>query len=100
MSRMFIIAILSVFYLSGCCTAYKTAVEKYAKTLPDRGKIYYTKVETPELKKELVLNDAALLCLIDKDKKKSTSEKPSAACKCADGLTDDWEANCSDFMPN
>ncbi len=99
MNRMFVMAMLILFFLSGCCPAYKAAVEKYAETLPDRGKSYYSKVDTPELKKNLVLNDAALSCLVDKDKEQSTPSKPSAACKCSDGLPDNWQTNCSDFMP-
>ena len=98
MNRMFLVVAVFTLTLSACCAAYKGAVEKYVDKLPDRGKVYYPKVLTPELRKDLVLQDATLICLVDKDKKKSTKEAPTSACKCADGLPNNWENNCADFM--
>lgn len=80
--------------VTACCGAYKSAVQKYASTLQQRGKLVYTEV-VPELKKELVLNDATLACLVDKDNDRG---KDSSACTCADGLPDAWESNCANWL--
>jgi hypothetical protein len=79
--------------VTGCSTSYKATVATYTSTLPSRGKMYYGAV-TPELKKELVLNDAALVCLVDKDQGLSGT----AACRCSDGSPDSWDQNCSDWL--
>src|SRR5258707_4245588 len=79
--------------LSSCCSSYKAAVASYTSTLRDRGRAYYGAV-TPELSKELVLNDAALTCLVDKDQNRAGS----AACRCADGAPDSWQQNCSQWL--
>ena len=79
--------------VSSCCSSYKGAVASYTSTLKDRGKAYYGTV-TPELKKELVLNDAALACLVDKDQGRADT----AACTCADGAPNAWEQNCSQWL--
>ncbi len=84
---------LSASALSSCCSSYKAAVARYTSTLRDRGKAYYGAV-TPELSKELVLNDAALACLVDKDQDRAGS----AACRCADGVPDSWQRNCSEWL--
>ena len=89
------ILMLGVFAttISSCCSSYKAAVASYTSTLKDRDKAYYGGV-TPDLKKELVLNDAALACLVDKDQNRAGT----AACKCADGAPDSWEQNCSEWL--
>lgn len=97
MIQKFFLVPTIVMTITGCCAAYKDAVSTYAQTLPERGKIYYSKVTT-DLKKELVLHDAALGCLVDKDEKKSTEEKLTSACKCSDGKPDAWELNCSEWL--
>lgn len=85
--------------LGGCCgaskavVAYKAVVEKYSTTLAQRGSTAYACV-APELKKELVLNDASLACLVDKDHSKAET----TACKCSDGKPDEWQANCADWL--
>ena len=79
--------------LSGCGTAYYAAVDLYVSTLPKRGAIYYGAVE-PELRKELVLNDAALACLVDEEHDRS----PSPACVCSKGRPDTWETNCAAWL--
>ena len=84
---------------AGCCSSYKKAVEKYVNTLPERSRFCQDKIE-PELQKEFVLNDAALACLVDKDTDAHSSEAPTAACRCADGSTDDWLKNCKEWLGN
>jgi hypothetical protein len=79
--------------LAGCMHAYKAAVEKYAQTLPARANVAYASI-MPELKKELVLNDASLACLVDKDH----GEPKAPSCTCADGKPDDWQANCTAWI--
>jgi hypothetical protein len=98
MDRIFVgaLAILSGIALNGCCgtcLSYKAAVAKYTSSLPERGKVYYGAV-LPELKKELVLNDAALVCLVDKDQ----GLVNSPACLCTEGLPDAWEKNCATWL--
>jgi len=64
-----------------------------ATTLPARGAVYYPLV-TPELRKELVLSDAALVCVVDQDH----GRKATPACACVNGKPDDWEATCQPWL--
>ncbi len=91
--RSIVLACGIAVQLGGCGGPYKAAVEKYSMTLSQRGNTAYECV-IPELKKELILNDAALACLIDKDHSKSGT----TACKCADGKPDESQTNCADWL--
>jgi hypothetical protein len=79
--------------LAACGGAYKQAVATYAGTLQQRTTNGYACI-MPELRKELVLNDAGLACLVDKDRGKSET----SACKCTEGRPNTWEANCANWM--
>src|SRR3984957_14521480 len=98
--RVFLI-LAPALLIGACCAPYKAGVSAYTQTLQAREKIYYTKIATPELQEQVVLNDASLACLVDKDQKKSTSSNPSAACKCSEGSIDSahtWTANCKQWL--
>lgn len=98
--RLFLISTLPLLIVA-CCAPYKSAVSTYTQTLQAREKIYYSKIETPELQEQVVLNDASLACLVDKDQKKSTTASPSVACQCSDGIIDSthiWSANCKQWL--
>lgn len=88
-----VLAWATAVLLAGCGGPYKKAVETYTATLPRRGATAYSCV-IPELRKELILNDASLACLVDKDHQRSSA----SSCKCSDGKPDAWEANCADWL--
>jgi len=88
-----VLAWATAVLLAGCGGPYKKAVETYATTLQRRDATAYSCV-IPELKKELILNDASLACLVDKDH----SRAGTSSCKCSDGKPNDWEANCADWL--
>lgn len=85
--------VLLAVLLASCASPYSQAVELYVSSLSKRGALYYDKVE-PELRKELVLNDAALACLVDEE----NDRLGSPACACAKGQPDSFETNCDAWL--
>jgi len=68
--------------MTGCCKTLEQAVRANTEDSDKLAKVVYTSNIADELKKEMVLNYAALRCTRDILDKQSTSEKDSAACAC------------------
>lgn len=75
-------------------SAYEAAVKKYSAALAERWITQYACIEL-EFKKNLVLDDAALACLVDRH---GHSKAETTACKCAGGEPDKWQTNCADWL--
>ncbi len=85
------------FLTGGCCNLYKQTVSEYTKSLPQRAAIYEKFGIEPELKKEFIMHDAALACLVDKDTGKSSNDKVSPSCACSE-KSGAWETNCRTWI--
>lgn len=87
-----IVLLCFVPMIDGCGASYQAAVELYVSSLPQRGARYYNALE-PELRRELILNDAALACLVDQE----NDRVPSLACVCTQDPVN-WEKSCAAWL--
>lgn len=96
-SRM-VLAVLVIGTQTACHSTVPLPVTRYATVdLPPRGRSdgAYASL-TPELRQELVLQDATAACSVDVAG--GTEEAESHACACSNSSGETWEANCQAWI--
>lgn len=84
-----------VLLMVGGCYRIPASVRTFAGELPARADGQYATLDEP-VRKQLVMKDALLACRIDLEDGKKEAE--SAACRCSGSTSEDWVADCRDWL--
>jgi hypothetical protein len=95
LSSCLIILAASSPLLTACGPSVPAPVSAYAATLPGRNANQYATI-IPELRGELVLQDAAVACSVAIADGKKEAEAPACVCSHSDQAT--WQTRCQPWF--